>query len=73
MATLGLGLAAGRPSESRKSKALAALADNNESKMIRVNFDLSASEHTRLKVYAAKERKSISDVLRELIAEKLGS
>lgn len=63
MATLGL--AAGRPSDSRKSKALAALSDGGGT--ARVNFDLPVAEHTRLKMHAAKERRSISDILRELI------
>jgi hypothetical protein len=62
-----VGLQAGRPSEKKKAATLAALA--NKSATVRVNFDLNRAEHTKLKIYAAKAGKSISEILRELIAE----
>jgi hypothetical protein len=60
-----LGLSAGRPSENRKKQALAAVAD--EGRTVRVNFDLSEDEHMRLKIYAVKSRRSVSEIMRELI------
>lgn len=60
-----LGLSAGRPSENRKKQALAAVAD--DSRMVRVNFDLSEEAHMRLKMCAVKSRRSISEIMRELI------
>ena len=55
-------LSAGRPSIGKnKSSTLASLSNNNEIK--RVNFNLSTSEHTKLKIYAAKQGKSITELL----------
>ena len=63
-------LTAGRPS-ARTDKALAAtlasLADAAGS-MKRVNFELSAEQHAKLKIYATKQGKSIKDVLSEYVA-----
>jgi alkyl hydroperoxide reductase subunit AhpC len=42
------------------------LAD--KSATVRVNFDLDREEHIKLKIYAAKAGKRVSEVLRELIA-----
>ena len=61
-----LGLAAGRPSESRKRQALEAVTDNGEKEM-RVNFKLSADEHMRLKVFAAKSKRTVQDIVHELV------
>jgi hypothetical protein len=36
---------------------------------VRVNFDLSRVEHTKLKIHAAKAGKSIADVLREFVTQ----
>jgi hypothetical protein len=60
-----IGLSAGRPSEQKKA-ALKAMADDNHPK-VRVNFELEESAHLKLKVYAAKSRRSLADVMRELI------
>lgn len=65
-----IGLMAGRPSESKKSAALKALAEN-KGVMVRVNFELDQAEHVKLKVYAAKERRSISEIMRELIDKNI--
>ena len=59
-------LKAGRPSEKKKAATLSALADKSDT--VRVNFDLDRQEHIKLKIYAAKAGKHISEVLRELIA-----
>lgn len=64
-----LGLSAGRPSEAKKKQALAAMSD--ESRTVRVNFDLSEDEHVRLKMYAVQTRQSVSDILRSLIEKHI--
>lgn len=61
-------LSAGRPSASRnKAATLASLAD--ETSMKRVNFQLSASLHTKLKIYAAKQGKTITEILTEYVEQ----
>lgn len=62
-------LSAGRPSaRTDKSKAatLASLAD--EASMKRVNFELSADQHTKLKIYATRQGKTIKELLTEYVA-----
>jgi len=55
-------LSAGRPSTRKnKSSTLSSLSNNDDIK--RVNFNLSTSEHTKLKIYAAKQGKSITELL----------
>lgn len=61
-----LGLAAGRPSENKKAQALKAVSED-KGPMVRVNFELDEAEHLKLKIYAAKERRSIAEILRDLI------
>ena len=65
-----LGLSAGRPSENRKSQALAAVVSDSVRK-VRVNFELSEDEHMRLKMYAVKSKRSISEIMRELIEKNV--
>jgi hypothetical protein len=60
-----LGMRAGRPSAAKPAPRLADLADKRN--MVRVNFDLERDEHTKLKIYAAKTGRSITDILRELV------
>ena len=60
---------AGRPSaRTDKSKAatLASLAD--DASMKRVNFELSADQHTKLKIYATRQGKTIKELLTEYVA-----
>jgi hypothetical protein len=66
MSKTGLGIKAGRPSSSKAAKSLSDLADKKDK--VRVNFDLSREEHTKLKVYAAKSGRSITDILREMVS-----
>lgn len=61
-----LGLSAGRPSQARKAAALKAVADDR-GLTVRVNFELDEAEHLKLKIYAAKNRQTISEILRHLI------
>ena len=65
-----LGLTAGRPSENKKAQALKAVSED-KSQMVRVNFELAETEHLKLKIYAAKERRSIAEILRELINKNI--
>ncbi|MGL4734095.1 MAG: plasmid partition protein ParG [Enterovibrio sp.] len=61
-------LSAGRPSATKnKAATLASLAD--EASMKRVNFQLSAELHTKLKVYAATRGKTITEILTEHVEQ----
>ena len=63
-------LSAGRPSaRTDKSKAatLASLADDAASMKL-VNFELSADQHTKLKIYATRQGKTIKELLTEYVA-----
>lgn len=59
-------LAAGRPSARNKAATLASLSDDAEMK--RVNFELPADQHTKLKIYAAKQGKTIKELLTEYVS-----
>ena len=59
-------LSAGRPSAEKKNAAtLASLADEIGTK--RVNFQLSAELHTKLKIHAVRQGKTITDLLTEYV------
>lgn len=62
-------LSAGRPSvkasEKRKAATLASLSDEQPKK--RVNFELSADQHAKLKIYAARQGKTVKKLLTEYI------
>ena len=61
-------LSAGRPSaKSSKAATLASLADTAATK--RVNFDLSTDQHTKLKVYAAKQGKTVKELLTDFVEQ----
>lgn len=67
MSKLSGSLSAGRPSaRSNKAATLASLADEASTK--RVNFELSAEQHTKLKIHAAKQGKTIKVLLTEYVA-----
>lgn len=67
MSKLSGSLSAGRPSaRSDKAATLASLADEASTK--RVNFELSAEQHTKLKIHAAKQGKTIKVLLTEYVA-----
>lgn len=62
-------LSAGRPSartDKARAATLASLADDAGS-MKRVNFEVSAELHARLKIYATKQGKSIKELLTEYV------
>ena len=61
-------LSAGRPSaKSNKATTLASLAD--KAATVRVNFDLDRDQHTKLKVYAAKQGRTVKEVLSDYVAQ----
>ena len=62
-------LTAGRPSartDKARAATLASLAD--DAGMKRVNFELSADQHTKLKIYATRQGKTIKELLTEYVA-----
>lgn len=58
-----MGLAAGRPSGNKHK-----LSMEDETVMVRVNAQVSEAEHQKLKIHAAKNRTTISELLRAFIA-----
>lgn len=61
-------LSAGRPSSrTDKSTTLASLAE--AASMKRINFDLPADMHVKLKIYAARSGKSIKETLTEFVEQ----
>ena len=61
-------LTAGRPSATKSRAAtLASLAD--DATMKRVNFELQADQHTKLKIYATRQGKTIKELLTEYVAQ----
>lgn len=63
-------LSAGRPSAGTKEKSLASMADKTSMK--RVNFEISEEEHTRLKLYAIQQRKTIREVMTDQVRKLIG-
>lgn len=62
-------LSAGRPSartDKARAATLASLSDDAGGTK-RVNFELSAEQHSKLKIYATKQGKSIKDLLTEFV------
>jgi hypothetical protein len=57
MATKATGRASAKPSPADES-----------AKLMRVNFEVSAAEHMKLKLHATKQGRTISDVLREFVS-----
>ena len=69
MSTRPNALTAGRPSvRANKAATLASLAGDDPA-MKRVNFQIPADQHTKLKVYAARQGKTITELLTEYIAQ----
>lgn len=60
-----MSLSAGRPSRTGKQATLASMTDKKA--VVRVNFDLDAEAHKRLKVYCAEHGKSVRQVLTDLV------
>lgn len=60
-------LTAGRPSKKNKNKTLSIDDLSSEEKTKRVNFDLSESQHRKLKEYAASQGMSIREVMTQYV------
>lgn len=67
----GLGLTAGRPSNSSKEKAAAMKAVMDTGKMVRINFEVDEATHAALKIHAVKTGRSVTQILRELVRGEL--
>lgn len=67
MSTANSKLGAGRPSAGKSQKNLTDLADKGAT--ARVNFDLDRAQHTKLKVYAAKQGKTVKEVLTDFVEQ----
>lgn len=65
--TKNMKLQAGRPSSRRNQDVSLASISNNVGETKRVNFDLSAALHQKLRRYAVEQNKSIKDILTEFI------
>jgi dsDNA-binding SOS-regulon protein len=57
------GLAAGRPSAGKKNFSMA-----DDVVLVRINAQVTEAQHQKLKVYAAKNKTSVSELLRAYIA-----
>ena len=57
------GLAAGRPSASKQKISM-----EDEPVLVRINAQVTDVEHQKLKIHAAKNKTSISELLRSFIA-----
>ena len=65
-----MSLSAGRPSKKAKDKLV--LSDvTEEAKTARVNFNLDVNKYIELKKHAANSRKSVTQLLTELIDEHI--
>ena len=61
-------LSAGRPSaKNNKATTLASLAD--KAATVRVNFDLDRDQHIKLKLYAARQGKTVKEVLTDFVEQ----
>lgn len=58
-------LHAGRPSLGTKRDAREVMED--KPRLVRVNFEIEDRERRALKAYAAKNGRSVSDILKELV------
>ncbi|CAD7742125.1 MULTISPECIES: plasmid partition protein ParG [Gammaproteobacteria] len=68
MSNKGSATSARRPAaKTKKAAILVSSADKATTK--RVNFDLSAEQHIRLKIYAAKQGKTVKDVLTDFVIQ----
>jgi predicted HicB family RNase H-like nuclease len=61
-------LSAGRPS-ARANKAATLSSLSGQKEEARMSFNVSPELHTKLKIYAAKQGKSIKEVLTEFIQQ----
>ena len=65
-----MSLSAGRPSKNVKDQLALSVTDSPK-KTVRVNFNLDGDKHIALKRYALESRKTVTELLTEMIEEKL--
>ena len=63
------GMRAGHPSVRKAAQTLSDFADKPD--FVRINFDISRDLHKKLKIHAVETGQTVSDILRELVQEKL--
>ena len=58
------GLAAGRPSAGKRNFSMA----DDDAVLVRINVQVTEAQHQKLKIHAAKNKTSVSELLRAFIA-----
>lgn len=66
-----MSLAAGRPSKKVKDELDLSDVSDNPKKTVRVNFNLDEEMYIKLKKYALDSRKTVTQILTEMIDEKV--
>ena len=66
-----MSLSAGRPSKNVKDQLVLSDVTDSPKKTVRVNFNLDEDKHIALKRYALESRKTVTELLTEMIEEKL--
>lgn len=66
-----MSLAAGRPSKKVKDELSLSDVTDNPKKTARVNFNLDEDKYIALKKYALDSRKTVTELLTEMIDEKI--
>lgn len=66
-----MSLAAGRPSKKVKDELALSDVTGNPKKKVRVNFNLDEDKYIALKKYALDSRKTVTELLTEMIDEKI--
>ena len=66
-----MSLSAGRPSKNVKDQLALLNEKKKKKKTVRVNFNLDEDKHVALKRYALESRKTVTELLTEMIEEKL--
>lgn len=66
-----MSLSAGRPSKKVNNELNLSDVTNSSKRNVRVNFNLDENTHMALKKYAIENRKTITELLTEMIVEKV--
>lgn len=66
-----MSLAAGRPSKKIKDELSLSDVTDNPQKKVRVNFNLDEDKYIALKKYALDNRKTVTQLLTEMVQERL--
>ena len=66
-----MSLSAGRPSKKANNELALSDVTDSPKKTVRVNFNLDEDKHVALKRYALDNRKTVTELLTEMIEQKL--